>query len=373
MVLLFNTFSKGFVMSKYLSLLLILALAWSMPAFADDEYDEEIDIPEREAAKLLVCDTAENYFDGQNVIEILQQAQTWLNDYTTYGEIIVSDGSNFSAEGVDPADITNFMNASSFWIDLLSNTDGLELTAMGLGADQYMTNRYGEDTGELHDDLPPAEDYGHLDDLEVENTVTLGRYFGRSNTDWSGDYNQIKFVAEQTEYVFYAAATQTPIVMDMDNDGKLEASNGQFLPHKLAVPKDQLVEFDMSGDGFKELTEWIGKNDALLVENYEGADMSAANLFSNEGGKYKNGYEKLALRDKDKNGYLTGDELAGLGVWQDNGNAKVDDGEIKTVQELKITRIDVTHKNLISSFVQDGTRKPMWDWHPATFMVKKSK
>lgn len=351
-------------MSKYLSLLLILALAWAMPAFADNENDEGIDIPEREAAKLEVCNSAINYFDGQNVIEILQMAQVWAS---------AGSSSTFQLEGTaSSTDIANFMDSSNFWIDLLGNTDGLELTAMAGGENQYMTNRYGEDTGELHDDLPPAEDYGHLEDLDIENTVTLGRYFGRNNTSWEGDYNQIKFVAEQTEYVFYAAATQTPIVMDMDGDGKLEASNGQFTPHKLAVPKDQLVEFDMNGDGFVNLTEWVGKNDALLGE-FDGTDVSAKNLFSNEGGKYKNGYEKLALRDKDKNGYLSGEELAGLSVWQDNGNAKIDEGEVKTVQELKITRIDCTHKNLISSFVQDGSRKPMWDWHPATFMVKKSK
>lgn len=355
-------------MSKYFTLFMLLAFAWTGSLIAQ-EFDEPIDTPEREAAKLTVCNSPINFFDGQNVISILQEAKGWA----TGGNLNYGTVGDYYGGGPNQGDVDNFVDKANLWIDLLSNTDGLELTAMAGGESEYMTNRYGQDTGDLNDELPPAELLGNNKDLAIQNTVTLGRFYGRNNTSWEGEYSQLKFVAEQTEYVFYAAATQTPIVMDMDGDGKLEASNGQWIAHKLAVPKEKLVEFDINVDGFKELTEWTGPNDGLLCE-YKDGDMTAANLFSNEGGKYKNGFEKLSLLDKNKDGKLDGEELSTLSVWVDkNGDAKVDDGEVSSVADLKITQISVEHKNLVASFIQDGTRKPMWDWNPATYMVKKTK
>ncbi len=62
-------------------------------------------------------------------------------------------------------------------------------------------------------------------------------------------------------------------------------------------------------------------------------------MFGDEGGKYANGYEKLALLDTNADGEISGDELNGLDVWIDDGDAKVEDGEIKTLEELEITSI----------------------------------
>ena len=161
----------------------------------------------------------------------------------------------------------------------------------------------------------------------------------------------------------------TPLVLDMDGDKKLQASGGQWLPHRFH-PKAKTATFDINGDHFAEFMEWVGPNDGLLVR-YEKGEMSGLNLFGDAGG-FKHGFEKLSVLDKNNDKAISGEELKGLSVWQDkNGNARVDKGEIKSVEDLKITSLSLKHRMFSSSFVQDGKTKSMWDWHPAIQVIKK--
>ena len=86
--------------------------------------------------------------------------------------------------------------------------------------------------------------------------------------------------------------------------------------------------FDINGDGFAELTEWLDGTDGLLVDAtgqslLVGRDgtrwsgpWSGKNLFGSPGG-YADGWQKLSLRDVNGNGRIAGEELDGLYVWQD--------------------------------------------------------
>jgi hypothetical protein len=172
---------------------------------------------------------------------------------------------------------------------------------------------------------------------------------------------------ELTQNVFVS-----PIVLDMDGDNKLEASHGEWLPHGFTNCK--VVEFDMNGDGFADLTEWIGPNDGLLLTNYTGGtEVDAHQLFGDADG-FREGYEKLSALDSNKDGVLAGDELKSLSVWQDkNSNGQADTGEVRSVSELGITEIRTSHERLVSSFVQNGATKTMWDWYPVVFEVKRRK
>jgi hypothetical protein len=121
----------------------------------------------------------------------------------------------------------------------------------------------------------------------------------------NGTYTTIKITTNGREYTLQESIYTSPLVLDMDGDGKLEASKGQWLPHRYAGGK--IVEFDMDGDGFLDLSEWVGANDGLLLQYNEG-EVSANNLFGNAGG-FWHGFEKLSLLDKNDDKKLTDDEL----------------------------------------------------------------
>jgi hypothetical protein len=303
-----------------------------------------------------------NYFAGMSVIHVLQMTYYWA--------AICNEGDlHKRAEAMDLLD---------YWMDVVGDADGIETTIMGLGDDAFFQGRHGQDDdGTFTDDPDNAYMHAHVDDLAVDDTYTMGYYFGRNNTAWSGVNYQVKFTAGTkrqhggaNEYVFYASATQTPIILDMDGNGKLEASNGEWLPHE-KFHKERMVSFDINGDGFDEITEWAGPNDGILLV-YDGGEVSGKNLFGNEGGKYRNGYEKLSLLDANEDKKISGEELKTLSVWQDkNSDGKVDNGEITAVTDLDITEISVAHKHCVASFIQNGVRKLTWDWHPKSYMVKK--
>ena len=116
----------------------------------------------------------------------------------------------------------------------------------------------------------------------------------------------------------------------------------------------------------------MGDGDGMLVDDRDGGatgamltdgEIDGKRLFGDERGKYFNGYAKLQGFDKDGDGKLTGEELDGLKVWIDDGDAKLENGELKTLRELGITEISVKmhiEKNAQgedlerSTFVQDG-------------------
>jgi hypothetical protein len=387
---------------KYLSLFLMLVI-FASAAYAQtpNKYDEPMEIPQKQASQLKVLNSSQNFFDQKAILSILQQAYEWASGNVNEGW---KDGADKSGSGVrgNAQTIADFKQQIAFWVNILDKpgvTDPAEIAALNMGESAYFTNRYGSDEGDVHTDSGTAhttsgqnydgvkgwghaDKYAHDDDLNVPpgNKKELGYYFGRGNTTWGDEgvseedatkHLQISFIAEQTEYVFYARATQTPLVLDMDADGKLDASNGQWRPHEYQSKK--LVSFDMNGDGFIEKVEWVGPNDGLLVQ-YDGGEITGKNLFGSEGGRYTNGFEKLSILDANKDNKLTGDELSTLSVWQDkNSNAKVDAGEISSVASLGITEIKITHTNFVGSFIQNGERRNIWDWYPCTFEVKRTK
>lgn len=193
------------------------------------------------------------------------------------------------------------------------------------------------------------------------------RTFGGS----PGDFPSVQITVGDQTYEVYDHVFTSPLVLDLDSDGKLEASGGVWLPH--IYKNGSIVEFDINGDGFVDLTEWVGKNDGLLVQYNPNEPMSGAQLFGDADG-FINGYEKLRTLDANEDNIISGEELNTLSVWQDkNSNAKVDSGEILSLEELKITELSVKHNAFVSEFVMDGKSTKMWDWYPSTFRVKKRK
>jgi hypothetical protein len=173
----------------------------------------------------------------------------------------------------------------------------------------------------------------------------------------------------------YSQAQQTasPVMLDLNHDGKLGTTGVSTAKNRADGQTGKTVAFDIDGDGKKDNVEWMdGKGDGMLVDDRQGAVSAAAKgngeingkqLFGDQGGKYASGYNKLAEADTNHDGKLTGAELNGIKVWQDNGDAKVQAGELKTLAQLGITELSTGVNNvqngrgenlMQSSFVQNG-------------------
>jgi len=134
-----------------------------------------------------------------------------------------------------------------------------------------------------------------------------------------------------------------PIVLDLDGDGVETLS---LLDR---------VFFDHDGNHFAENTGWVGADDGLLVMDKDGDGVikTGEELFGNhthlqDGTLAKNGYIALQEQDSNQDGIINNLDTSWqkLNVWQDrNGNARVDSGELLTLEEAGIAAIETNYKN----------------------------
>ena len=173
-------------------------------------------------------------------------------------------------------------------------------------------------------------------------------------------------------YSINATVDVSPIVLDLDGDGKIEASNGRWQPHaSQAFSGDNAVMFDFYGNGFPVISEWVGKTDGLLCHPREDGYVDGTNLFGTGAG-YNNGFEALSAYDTNRDGQVSGDELEGLYVWTDvNADGHAAKDELHTVQSLGITSIGVNHNNFQGSYVRDGKEMKSFDWWPTIHECRK--
>lgn len=130
--------------------------------------------------------------------------------------------------------------------------------------------------------------------------------------------------------------TITPIIFPLNRNTSLHAL---VSPHRI-------VTFDLDGDGEKEHRLWINPNAGILVWDSErtGHIASSRQLFGSVTWWmfWRNGYEPLAALDDNQDGWLSGKELDGIGVWCDrNSNGVSEVGEVMPLSALSIKRIAV--------------------------------
>lgn len=176
----------------------------------------------------------------------------------------------------------------------------------------------------------------------------------------------LKIVQDKPQWI-------TPILFPL----KGAASLAQLLdPQKI-------VSFDLAGNGGGARWRWVGAQTGILVWDPEksGRIVSGRQLFGSVtwGMFWRNGYEPLAALDNDRDGWLSGAELAGIAVWQDaNGNAVSDPGEVTPVTEIGIARIaarpaatDGVPWNARGIERTDGAFLPTYDWTPRSLPVRR--
>jgi hypothetical protein len=302
-----------------------------------------------------------------------------LNALNFLANLASHNGSFWSPGYVGNSHLNQFINDLSEY--LAGFPQSSEITTMTAGAgDTVYVDEFGQSvSADLYNgtaDSNPSE--RNIEFYAGRNTAVGGAHTTDMSTIIANSprYHQLSVTFsnpgnQDVTYNVYAFGAVTPIVLDMDGDNKLEASGGQWLPHSMAKGA-HLILFDMNGDGFEEYVEWVGANDGLLMV-YDKEGTSGKNLFGNAGG-FADGFEKLSSLDKNVDKKLTGQELASLSVWQDkNRNGITDKGEVNSVVALGITEIQTSHNVFVSSFVQNGQTKRMWDWHPVSILVKKEK
>lgn len=114
---------------------------------------------------------------------------------------------------------------------------------------------------------------------------------------------------------------------------------------------DARVTFDVDGSGLGREWSWITPKVAWLVSDpkLDGKIDSGRQLFGNVTFWmfWNTGYAPLAALDDDRDGILTGKELAGLALWHDaNSNGVADPGEVKPVSAYGIVAISCKWQTL---------------------------
>lgn len=147
------------------------------------------------------------------------------------------------------------------------------------------------------------------------------------------------------------ARVSSPIAFDLNGDGKIGTTGvTTAVDRDINTKLGTTVTFDLDGDGKLEATEWMnGDGDALLVDTSKIGDNNAIDgnaLFGDQGGKFDNGYEKLSLHDANADGKLEGSELNNLALWVDDGDAILEEGELKQIEEYGLTEISTQKQDV---------------------------
>lgn len=164
-----------------------------------------------------------------------------------------------------------------------------------------------------------------------------------------------------------------PIVLDLNGNGTTSLSLDGTDAY-----------FNYGGDFRRYKTAWIEKGDAILgIDiNKDGIVNSAFEVFGNktrlsDGSFAKDGYEALKEFDSNGDGVIneSDDNFEKLVLWFDDGDAKGEAGELKTLSEAGISSISLTPKDhetlengnkisFESSFTKDngtdGTLRDVW-------------
>lgn len=181
------------------------------------------------------------------------------------------------------------------------------------------------------------------------------------------DKREIETLKERVATLGKLPYVVTPIVVPLA-DG--------LTPADLEAPEAR-VTFDVDGSGLGREWSWITPKAAWLVSDSmrDGKITSGRQLFGNVTFWmfWSNGYAPLAALDDDRDGLLSGDELAGLALWHDaNGNGVADPGEVKPVSAHGIVALSSKWQTLDGNtdkiafspdgvVFRDGQTRPSFD------------
>ncbi|MEM8922391.1 MAG: hypothetical protein AAGD35_02740 [Actinomycetota bacterium] len=134
----------------------------------------------------------------------------------------------------------------------------------------------------------------------------------------------------------------SPIALDLDRSGAVERI-------------ETTVVLDITADGSADvLGEWFAPTEGILLDTADGLSTDGAvtgrALIGDGGGRYADGFQKLALHDLDGDVMVSSHEFADLRVWVDaDSDARVDPGELSTLTTHGVTALAVAHRSMVST------------------------
>jgi hypothetical protein len=133
--------------------------------------------------------------------------------------------------------------------------------------------------------------------------------------------------------------------------------------------------FDLDGTGRPQRYPWLKPTTGMLVwdPRHAGRVESGKQLFGSATFHlfWRDGYAALDALDDDRDGVLSGGELAGLAVWRDlDGDGTSDAGEVMPVESAGIVGIAARATgrdggspcNPLGLRLKDGRTVATWDW-----------
>ncbi len=181
----------------------------------------------------------------------------------------------------------------------------------------------------------------------IASASLASKFFG-SNVAIADDGNDSSSVNDEIidrlkERFNLAEQQASPIILDLDGNG-IDT-----------VGFDAGVHFDHDGNGFAQLTGWVGANDGLLVWDRDGNGVidSGGELFGDNtvlvnGLRAVNGFAALAEHDSGGNGVIDANDAvwSELRVWRDlSQDGVTQEGELVTLDQLGITSISLAYTN----------------------------
>jgi hypothetical protein len=242
-----------------------------------------------------------------------------------------------------------------------------------------------EDIVSYAQSFPPAAEPALVDLLSLLSGggsppfIMAGGMSGRS---WafssSVDRGAIGFLASCGGYEDLPIIFTSPVVLDVSGGASPDQITAAATPHPYSLDTTRTAVFDIDGDGYVDLTEWVNADLALLVVPASPEcifelerlwtcpqPISGRDLVGTVAG-YRSGFERLLAFDADHNLRIAGQELAPFYLWVDvNGDAVANTGELFKPEDLNVTELVVPESGSEGSFVRgDTTTDAMWDWWP---------
>ncbi len=127
-----------------------------------------------------------------------------------------------------------------------------------------------------------------------------------------------------------------PISIDLDGDG-----------FEFVNVDDSTIFFDVTGDGWKRRTSWIGKDDGILAVDIDGdgkIDKPGEIAFAPNASGAQTDLEGLAAFDTHRDGQFDANDRdwSRFGIWQDsNQNGVTDPGEFRKLDQLGVQAVQL--------------------------------